>query len=407
MQGWMIALIVIAGVVVLITAAFIAWSLVSVHIILGRRKPIGAKTSAKKNYTAEAYGVRTLWFDVVKSDMQELAITAYDGVSLGATLIKQPESNGRVAICCHGYGATRRSMQPQAKLFYDRGFDVILPSMRGHAGAGGKVGMAWIDRFDLLRWIDKAVALFGKDVSIALCGTSMGGATVIAASGMKPPSQVKCVIDDCGFSSQVDEYTACLKGVHLPPSWLLMPFKLGVKLVHGYSIADADITKLAANMSIPALFIHGSADAFVPCALGQKLYDACSSADKKFITVDGAQHALAYVTDTEKYVGEFTAFVDKHIPGSKLVNDTTQALEELEAQKEAEREEYARKATEDAAPVESETPKLDNEEKAEQAEQSVATEEGNADAADGIVSAAPVEKAQPEISEQAAGPETK
>lgn len=362
MQNWMIALIIVACVVAVVSAAIVAWALVSVHIILGRRTPPNAKRDAKKGYTADAYGVHTLWFDLVSSDIEELSLTAYDGVALGATLIRQPSSNGRVAICCHGYGATRRSMQPQAKLFYDRGFDVLLPSMRGHAGAGGKVGMAWIDRFDLLRWIDKTIDIFGKNISVALCGTSMGGSTVIAACGMNPPPQVKCVIDDCGFSSQTDEYTACLKNsTRFPASALMLPFRLGVKLVHGYSVSDADITKLAANMAVPALFFHGEADDFVPCALGKKLFDACASDDKKFVAVAGAKHALAYAVDTEKYTAEFTEFIDKHVSGSALVCDTTAALEEYEAKIKAEREEQERSAVE--SEIAEEKPSVPAEEK--------------------------------------------
>ena len=319
MQGWMIALIAVAAFIALVAIAVLAGALVFVHAILGRRKELSAKAKKKKGYVADKFGVDSAWFDAVAATTSQATISAYDGVKLGARIIRQAEPTGRVAVLCHGYGATLGSTQAQAKMFYDRGFDVYMLAMRGHKGSGGKVGMAWIDRFDLSRWIDRIIADYGDNVQIALFGTSMGGSTVVSYMGMTPPSQIKCVIDDCGFSSQYDQYIASLKSAKLPKCAIHL-FNMGLKLVHGYSLYDADITQFAKNMTAPALFIHGAADNFVPFALGQKLYEACASPEKSFVAIEGAGHGLAYATDKEKYTAEFTEFIDKHVEGSKLVH---------------------------------------------------------------------------------------
>lgn len=309
MQGWMIAFIVIAGVVLALALAFLIGSFAAVKHILGRRvTPSGE--------SPEKYGVDIAWFESLAALTETVEIKSYDGLALRAILLRQPESDARakVAICQHGYGATPRSMQPQAKIFYERGYNVLLPAARAHANSEGKyIGMAWLDRFDLLRWIDKAVALFGTTASIALAGTSMGGSTVIAAAGMGLPSQVKCVINDCGFSSQREEYAANITRVKLPVSLKLLPLSVGVRLALGYSLNDADIVPLAKKMSVPALFIHGEKDTFVPYSLGVRLYEACGSSDKQFYSVPEASHAMAYAVDPDKYVEVFGAFVDKHI----------------------------------------------------------------------------------------------
>ena len=319
MQGWMIALIVVAGVIALLAIAFLTGALVFVHIMLGKRKELSENKRKKLGHNSEKFGVDSSWFNKVADRTFERSITAYDGVKLGARVIKQSERTGRVAICCHGYGATLGSTQVQAKMFYDRGFDVFMLAMRGHKGSDGKVGMAWIDRFDLSRWVDKIIGEYGAEVKIALYGISMGGSTVVAYAGMNPPSQVKCVVEDCGFSSQYDQYTASLKSVKLPQCFIHL-FNAGLRLVHGYSLYDADIAALAGKMSLPALFIHGDADDFVPFALGQKLFDACASEDKTFVAVPNAGHGCAYVADKEKYTAAFTEFIDKHVEGSELVH---------------------------------------------------------------------------------------
>lgn len=373
MQSWMISLIVIACAVAVIAAAFLIGSLLAVHTILGRRVEMSEKKCAKKGYNAKRFGLDMKWFDTVKPHTSTVGIKSYDGLSLKALLIKHSDENStRVAVCCHGYGSTPRSMQVQARLLYNRGFDVLLPAMRGHGMSEGKVGMAWLDRFDLLRWLDRLIALYGKDISIALCGVSMGGATVIAASGMTLPAQVKCVIDDCGFSSQYDEYVACLGRVPLPKSLALLPLAVGVRLVHGYSIHSADITKLAAEMTVPALFIHGEEDSFVPCALGKKLYEACGSPEKKFYSVPNAEHACSYAVDKQGYADVFTSFVESHIPCERMIDEpdvpvepeptAPENTEEVTEKAQTQPEQTGAENTPEAAPQTEQTP---SEEKAE------------------------------------------
>ncbi len=309
MQGWMIALIIVAAVVLAVALAFVFGSLFAVKSILGRRKkPI-------KNEFPEKYGVDVSWFDTVKDNTETVEITAYDGIKLRALLLKHDgEKVKRVAVCQHGYSATPHSMQPYAKIFYDKGYDVLLPSARAHGMSEGKyVGMAWLDRFDIMRWFDKVIDIYGSDVKIAMMGISMGGATSIAVAGMNPPPQVKCVIDDCGFSSQREEYYACLKKVPLPKRLALLPLAVGVRLACGYSVYDADIVPLAQKATLPVLFIHGEKDAFVPIELGKKLYEAYGAEDKKFYAVSDAEHAAAYAVDKEGYIKEFTEFIDMHI----------------------------------------------------------------------------------------------
>ena len=405
MQGWMISLIVVAAVILLVAIAYLVGMLIFVHAILGRRKELSEKQKQKKGYSADRYGVDPVWFDFVASTTAQATITAYDGVKLGARIIRQKESTGRVAICCHGYGATLSSTQVQAKMFYDRGFDVYMLAMRGHKGSGGKVGMAWIDRFDLARWIDRVIEDYGDSVQIALFGVSMGGSTVISYAGMDPKPQIKCVIDDCGFSSQYDEYMACLKAAGLPKCAIHL-FAPGVKLVHGYSIYDADITKLAAAMTLPALFFHGAEDSFVPFALGEKLFNACASPEKSFVAVEGAEHSLAYMTDKEKYIAAFTEFIDKHIDGSALVHDSSEYEEYLAAKQQAENEakQQAQQAEQAEQAFEEQEPAEESAETAPNEEQSEAPSEGDAEkqpkeepTEENAESAAPTENAAPPV----------
>lgn len=292
----MIVLTAIAGAVVLIAAVFAIAAASSFNKVYARRKDIVIDDGGKR------CGIDVNWFETVKDGTERVEISAFDGVPLGGYLIRSAPNNKRVAIVMHGYGANTRTVQPYARIFFELGFDVLLPAARAHEISGGKhVGMAWLDRFDILRWIDKIISLYGEGVGIALYGISMGGSTVVSVAGMTPPRQVKCVIDDCGYSSLVDEFGHLTRKVPLPRAVRLAPLSLATRLKLGYATSDADVCALAGKAEIPALFIHGEADKFVPLSLGRKLFDAYACEDKRFVAFENAAHACSYITDGDKY----------------------------------------------------------------------------------------------------------
>lgn len=45
------------------------------------------------------------------------------------------------------------------------------------------------------------------------------------------------------------------------------------------------------------LFVHGTADDFVPPAMTEAAYAACPAADKTLILVEGAMHGCSYLRD--------------------------------------------------------------------------------------------------------------
>ncbi|MCH5350821.1 MAG: alpha/beta hydrolase [Clostridiales bacterium] len=322
MEAWMIALIAVAGVILILAIVF--FSVVHVY----SNYVIGSNYKEPEESDPSKYGVDTSWFDTdeVKSALGEEKITSFDGLKLVAWTLKHKQDLPvkKVAILQHGYHSGPRSMQPFAQMFFDKGFDVYIPAARGHNISEGKhIGMAWLDRFDIMRWIDKVVGLYGSDVQIALFGISMGGSAVAAVSGMQPPPQVKCVIDDCGFSSQVDQYNSLLSGVKIPKPLLMIPFTLGVRFKCGYSVVDADICALVNNSKLPTLFIHGERDSFVPAELGKKLYEACGAEDKRLELFD-AGHAASVAADRERYSSLINEFVDKYIKGEPASEEVEQ-----------------------------------------------------------------------------------
>jgi fermentation-respiration switch protein FrsA (DUF1100 family) len=65
-----------------------------------------------------------------------------------------------------------------------------------------------------------------------------------------------------------------------------------------------------ARCAVPAIFIHGEADDFVPCQMSEENFAACT-AEKTLLTVPGAGHGLAYILDPEGYLATLREFSEK------------------------------------------------------------------------------------------------
>ncbi len=242
--------------------------------------------------------------------------TSYDGLKLHATYFPSIDPNAaakRAVICFHGY--TSHGMSDYIGLsgyYLKKGYAMLLPDARAHGESEGEyVGFGCLDRKDALMWIDWIIRQCGEDVEIILHGTSMGGATVLMASGLELPAQVKGIVSDCGFTSPKEVFTHVLRSMyHLPSFPVIQGADILNKKLAGYGMDECNAKREVRKAKVPILFIHGSNDKFVPCKMCHELYDYCASPKRKLI-VEGAAHAESYYKDTEGYEKALDGFFDE------------------------------------------------------------------------------------------------
>ena len=85
------------------------------------------------------------------------------------------------------------------------------------------------------------------------------------------------------------------------------------KKISGYEFRDANPLEAVKNATVPMLFVHGSMDTFVPTEMVYRLYNACSSADKDLLVVEGAAHAESYPKNSALYESKVSEFIEKYI----------------------------------------------------------------------------------------------
>lgn len=234
-------------------------------------------------------------------------------INLHSYEVKSNKESKIWVIAVHGYTDSASFMVNSAKQFLDYGYNALMPDLRAHGKSEGKyIGMGWLDKDDIILWIDYLIATYGN-IKIILYGISMGAATVMMTSGEELPSNVRMVIEDCGYTSAWEELAYELRHLfHLSSFPALNNANLITRIKAGYSLRKASCIKQIKKSKIPILFIHGEQDKFVPFYMLDKLFNSAQCQKEKLV-VKNAGHAEAQYIDSQKYWHTVKKFIKRYI----------------------------------------------------------------------------------------------
>lgn len=249
---------------------------------------------------------------IAKEQIDTLSVTSEDGLKLQGRWFRQTDSHQWV-IAVHGYHSSIASMEPYAQWYYAQGYQVLTPHMRAHGDSEGDyIGMGWLDRKDMLLWID-AIIRQDPQAQILLHGVSMGAATVMMTSGETLPDNVKAIVEDCGYTSVWDIFSSEMKVRFGLPDFPVMYVSSWMSsLKAGYNWKEASALEQVKKSRLPILFIHGDKDDFVPTDMVYPLYEAAPG-EKQLLIVKDAGHAESRETDSDLYWGTVKAFITPYM----------------------------------------------------------------------------------------------
>ena len=134
------------------------------------------------------------------------AVTIANGdVELSAWYFANPDTAGCAVVVTHGFSGNKAQMlAPGAKLFFERGCDILVYDLRGHgASSRGLLTYGYFDKEDQIAVIDWLMERTGlPDERIGLWGVSYGAATSIQTAAARPG--LGFVIADASYSSMPD-----------------------------------------------------------------------------------------------------------------------------------------------------------------------------------------------------------
>ena len=312
MNSWTIFGITL-GAVCFILIVVLAISYYCFHQVffVNRKKKDDREYPLPKGEIYEPYYEQMIsWIEETRAMPQkEVEITTFDGLTLRGRYFEYTP-NAPIELMLHGYrGQSECDLSGGVLRAFAHEKSVLMFDHRGCGKSDGNVVTFGINESkDCKLWINYILENINPNAKIILTGISMGAATVMICSSQELPKNVIGVIADCGFTSAKDIIQKVMKDTGYSPK-LFYPFvKLGAKLFGHFDLEEVSPIESMKNCKLPIIFFHGDKDDFVPYEMSKRNYGACTSLRKRFVSIEGAGHGLAYPADQQKYIDELKDF---------------------------------------------------------------------------------------------------
>ena len=243
---------------------------------------------------------------------RDLRLQSLDGIDLAASFWPGARPDAPGVLIVHGFGASRRVIQPNAEWFAGKGYAVLTIDLRGHGESGrGRHGFGWPESLDThaaFAWLKQRET----GAPVAVIGISMGGAsTLIGPHGPVPADALVLQGVYATFRQTVRSRIAFGAGV--PLAWLgepLLTFQSRPRLgVWPWRLAPI---AAIANVTCPVFVIGGEKDPFTPPHETSALYEAARSRKQLWI-IPGLGHGDVSNTLSEAYRARVLAFLASSI----------------------------------------------------------------------------------------------
>ncbi len=241
-----------------------------------------------------------------------LILRSKDGKKLRATLYANGQKE-RFVILVHGYHSSPAyDFGTIAHFYMALGYGVLLVTQRAHGDSEGMlITYGAKEAEDVCRWAVDLSTMY-PDSRIMLHGISMGGATVMLAGEKALPKNVTALINDCGYTTPFEEIAHVAKtSMHLPRFTVHLA-DLWAMMLTGVSLKKPSVTRAGSRCLLPKLYIHGEDDSFVPYEMGVRNFKEAAE-PKRFVSVPGAGHALAFFIDEKRVSKEIARFADENL----------------------------------------------------------------------------------------------
>ena len=304
---------ILIAIIILAALVFFGGSYYAYYIAFHSPKNSRGKIPSTSGALYDPYRPRMkeVWDQLVERPFETVTIRSKDGLSLSGRYY-HIQDGAPLVIGFHGYRShPLTDFSGGSELIFRMGYNLLLPDQRAHHSSEGRaISFGIQERWDVKSWAEYAVERFGSNVRILLMGISMGGATVLMASELPLPEQVRGIVSDCPYADPEAIILEVGKKEHYP-SWLIRPFlHIGAKIYGAFTLCETNAVQAVKNTRLPILIIHGESDGFVPCSMSAEVQQANPKMVQR-ITIPGADHGISYLVDTPRYAAAVKDFIQK------------------------------------------------------------------------------------------------
>lgn len=250
--------------------------------------------------------------EATKIEFEEIEVKSFDGLVLFGKFY-QGDIDKPYIILMHGYrGVAERDFGYVLPMMINHRYNVLLIDERSCRKSQGRcVTFGINERKDARTWTYYLLNRFGRDINICLFGISMGAASVLMATELNLPHEVRCIVADCPYSEPKEIIMKTCLDFKLPPSISFALLKIGAYIYKKIDLEAASPIEAVKHTNIPIELLHGEKDLFVPCEMSKKIEDQCYGYVERH-TFKEAGHAYASLVEPERYEMLVTSFIDKY-----------------------------------------------------------------------------------------------
>jgi uncharacterized protein len=237
-------------------------------------------------------------------------IPAADGGSLEVWRVEPEGARRGIVVLAHGWSRNRDRMVGRARLFGHMGFTTILHSARDH---GGSSPYRFMNAFRFAEDIEAVLDWVGEPV--LLYGHSAGAAGAVIAAHRDPERIQMLFLEGCYARTRASLIS--LYRSHNPLlGRLFAPAVVAwMNLFYRWKLDVVSPARLAPDLDLPVLLIHGEQDASFPLSYAWELRDAFPAGRAEIFVAPGADHSSSSLTP--EYPVAIRAFVERHLHSKK------------------------------------------------------------------------------------------
>ncbi|MEB3223368.1 MAG: alpha/beta fold hydrolase [Candidatus Sericytochromatia bacterium] len=241
---------------------------------------------------------------------EPVVLQAEDGLTLRGWYIPARVPTPHTVLLYHGIDDTRASYvrHGQVAMLAPHANQLVM-DLRCHGESEGTLTTYGLhetrDVAAALRWLEARGLR-----SVAIYGTSLGGATAIRGAALHPG--VRGLVDDCAFATVQQAFSGFIAAALLPSPVLAAAATIErVRRVYGVDLREAEpIRHIARVAPRPMLIVHGAQDPLVAPENSRMLYlTAGSGVDKELWLAPGAGHANSAVHQPAEFERRLVGFV--------------------------------------------------------------------------------------------------
>lgn len=220
--------------------------------------------------------------------VQDVWFEAKDGVKLHGWHISREKAKATI-LFFHGNGGNLSGRLENIFLLHHLGLNVFIFDYRGYGRSEGEPNEKGV-QLDSQAAYDTVLKQPGvAPQTLFLFGRSLGGVFAAYTASQNPVAGLILESTLTNADDMADKMFPIL-----PVGWFLS--------------AELNALGYVSHLSVPKLFIHGTADSLIPYAMGRKLYIGAAE-PKEFYSIVGGRHNNSYGIAGKPYFDKLEEFI--------------------------------------------------------------------------------------------------